>query len=1785
MPDSMVRPFYRLIANGVEGKHLKATLIITPEPVMGDVKGIPFKDWPQRMARILGGVADQHLHPEISLQTFATEGNGKTFPIEPNEIVIVGHNGTPPTGWSHVNALWQKSIVGAGGKELPDPWEALRDDIERSLTGEKHSADPKPDYQGKINQIPDAKNFDGNGAIVARRPNPVDKITVSGVVANKQADLAVDEERVRAQRVLRRMLVGPGLPGDDESFPDDGKKTDPRDTDPKDYAGKNCEERKPVFDEAIRKRMFGDFKENVGNTNRAALADRFTTIKEIIKNTPGAASAAKLDKRKPPQRLIASADRVMKGTDAPKLRAGHAYGGWLQSVERSKQVSDTQAYEAHTTTAGALTTDQATALERVRGVYYSFQGDPFLSRLFCLAADVTLPIHDELSKAILKGAVYLYLASERCEEQRKTAQVYTAAKLHDAQFWPVSRFDLPDTKPRVRSLVEQRDGVWMLGDGYGTGYDPGPRYHLASVDFRRSVDSTADAIDRGQRHNTAGITILDRDRGEQIARDLAISSVQAGPVCDQAQHQCNVAKRHCVVLWAEELTIGRRLDVAVVKERQKVEALEWRSLMQRRVAFEVEPAVAEILKQVTGKKSTDGHFHDEASFQVVTRSMPLLGEPDDDQTTERPVEAVADEALLTWDGTPLAALARQDSDENKPHDGPRLPFRRTQSLETDGAGRPSPLRYGVGYAFSMRSAFVGGGSPSVKEASAFHRANGGTTTLPPAIKIRETPVPTRKRFLRHDSIDAPPVLLPRHLVENEYGLMGFEVSDRVILRSNIPTPTVPPKELPDRYVDVKDRARPDSSMRIFVAPAVALDTAIRHRKLDHNGPEVMRGGLRNVLFDPAKDGFPLVVTERAAEFNGDFALVKRGIAQNATNAPAKDKKNGATVFVPGGPNSTPPGKVGYLPDPAAENMVVRLRIRGSDRYLAGAWITPLYDNAKKIVYPHALPLAVSVEKLSNPRPLAAGHCSEILLGDPKATRKLALNGKFGATGVEVRHLTVRLAPGEDFDLEVVCVPDSKTLAQTFSLPETIALQLDHSAQDACGADDLVCLCGPGSQKRLADLRNLLVNAEDGQIATEVGLGGWAAPGLVAIEAVAKELINTIQSNWQIEELAAVQSVRVTHAINAPLKAPDITLKAAKRPAVKKDDPIDVILNAPSEQGAVVALLQGRIALDLEQTGAFELVVKAAATGGKPFDDKSRSRSLLARRSGRWPEVLTKGGESHFVSTQDVLGFKVAADGSVTFPRESVTLLRIDNLPDPRALPTDVNSMFYVRPKGRLTEIDLAPLHAAAIAKQTIDIPIGTDAPCATGAKRKIVTGIPFALEDTRARKISVKLVAISRFGPLFETASYYAKTDDLLNRRQALVPGHQSSSSQETEVWIPSTIRPARCDARPPAPTFVFERRATKLASGLCQHVMRTARTRLHFGRGMFSSGEGERIGIVLWPPHYAAQDPSLMEKDKFVVGGRNIKLPDFDDADLGPGGRFVTRWGGDPIRRDASPQSSNLIPASALRDLQRVGQGPHRPNYVPHARMPIDISEEVDPATGKVIVKDVEPPEFLDVSLLTYEPCFDLDREEWYVDVDLHPSLATDPFVRFGLVRYQEHSIDQKLMMSEPISVWAQVLPQRKVSLTHTNESGDIKLKAVVRGQAYLGVKPVTGLTRPKTPDEEKTLALLAGPSMQMTIVHEGFTADKVLTRTPIGVDATVEVRPKPVDGLMQWDLEPKAIEAARIHKLGRGLLVAYIEEIEKRMPATYSNEPISPEGMLAEKTIVSSGPRFSARIVFHES
>ena len=51
------------------------------------------------------------------------------------------------------------------GPKLAHVWDALRSDIELSLTGQKHEGKPQDTYQGQVGPDPGSRNFDDNGAI------------------------------------------------------------------------------------------------------------------------------------------------------------------------------------------------------------------------------------------------------------------------------------------------------------------------------------------------------------------------------------------------------------------------------------------------------------------------------------------------------------------------------------------------------------------------------------------------------------------------------------------------------------------------------------------------------------------------------------------------------------------------------------------------------------------------------------------------------------------------------------------------------------------------------------------------------------------------------------------------------------------------------------------------------------------------------------------------------------------------------------------------------------------------------------------------------------------------------------------------------------------------------------------------------------------------------------------------------------------------------------------------------------------------------------------------------------------------------------------------------------------------------------------------------------------------------------------------------------------------------------------------------------------------------------
>lgn len=256
---------------------------------------------------------------------------------------------------------------------------------------------------------------------------------------------------------------------------------------------------------------------------------------------------------------------------------------------------------------------------------------------------------------------------------------------------------------------------------------------------------------------------------------------------------------------------------------------------------------------------------------------------------------------------------------------------------------------------------------------------------------------------------------------------------------------------------------------------------------------------------------------------------------------------------------------------------------------------------------------------------------------------------------------------------------------------------------------------------------------------------------------------------------------------------------------------------------------------------------------------------------------------------------------------------------------------------------------------------------------------------------------------------------------------------------------------------------------------------------------------------------------------------------------------------------------------------------------------------------------DYLPVTLLTFEPCFDLDREEWYVDVDLKPIRASEPFVRFGLVRYQENSIRDELKLSEPVTVTMQLLPERNVEIAESVVPGseDRRVSISVSGLGSTDIRDIDPDILPGTEDERKewrnSFATLRRPKVKLSLFHEAKDNTGAVLRTPLSKDdlrfekdrlilpgqdpRTLESEPqfelpeaKLVNATLVWsttfDLQRPALDT-----LGGGRIVAYLEEVDRRMPASYRKEPVLPATMFSADTFVDSGPRFSARVPFFES
>ncbi len=262
-------------------------------------------------------------------------------------------------------------------------------------------------------------------------------------------------------------------------------------------------------------------------------------------------------------------------------------------------------------------------------------------------------------------------------------------------------------------------------------------------------------------------------------------------------------------------------------------------------------------------------------------------------------------------------------------------------------------------------------------------------------------------------------------------------------------------------------------------------------------------------------------------------------------------------------------------------------------------------------------------------------------------------------------------------------------------------------------------------------------------------------------------------------------------------------------------------------------------------------------------------------------------------------------------------------------------------------------------------------------------------QDTRARRVTYTMDAISRFREFFELPLRDSETD-------------MKITSQPHVQWVKSSARPPAPVVLYAIPTFGWFNE-----NGDVKASRRTGGIRVWLDRPWLVTGYNEMLAVIL-PDEKAGVDKS-------------------DNANNLP---FVTQWGRDPVWlsgeiKTNSPARSNF-PLAKLKG----------PIVHPGAGLSADDGDVPDVTTVGLQVPK-QPGTF---AVAPHQVGFDADRQLWYADIVVDiPKDSYFPFIRLAVARYQPTSLtsddnsamatagDINLHLSAPVTCdFMQISPDR---------------------------------------------------------------------------------------------------------------------------------------------------------------
>ena len=1521
------------------------------------------------------------------------------------------------------------------------------------------------------------------------------------------------------------------------------------------------------------------------------------------------------------------------------------------------------------------------SLERAPQLLFALRSNPTLGRLFRFVVDVEVPIGALVDatggRPTGSGPAerFVFLAATFGD----AAPVWVVTKLAFAggeltQAWPALRAEVdlaaadamaaavppaatppPPTKAdidRARHLtVTQTGGLVRLGQGLdgSAPWSRHARYDLATIDpafaaesdVRRSKLRQA-LVDNAARHGggTDPAALAAVPDPSMIARGLVVldrwrQSAVVGEIVNAAGFCQACAASQPVVVDAEDLATGTAIHMAAPVGA----TMAWRSQMHRRIAYadprpsarvDIEAALAAL---GLGWGEPWRIQSDGASVTVPSRTRETAGAP----------VVHVEETLCAFEGDPLALSCNTEA-AMAVTAGADLAISRAYSLATSGGDRPPPLRFGWRYKIGAGPIWAGGTSVPTETAAAMFDAD-PTLTLPSVSPALAKAAATKgfaavRRFLRQDPIKAPVVLLPLHLAVREDDRVR-QSGPVVILREGVE----------------QDR----SSWRVVVPPHVSLDDAWRHGVFDADpspagpaGAAPPRDGLAEVDWDEPWAGFPVYGRPGPAD-----ALTRAGLARLASNPAKRPGRKGALlpppddagqpVFVarrPGGVRALP-----YYPDPAAEELVIALRPVAASETGEGDLVRsrtsrPYFDGIPLVVplrdagadFRDALPIALEFLRIDAHRD--AAPTQESLFAILEGGRRHAERHADGTSArldrtrrkgdARVIAVSIGLHMGEHLAADCWLAPTEAKLRGWFDLPETLAL---------LGGADL----GATDGKALAAVEDALgldagaLGKAGGGSATKGNLTWLSSAGLPVREQVVASVARYLTAELRrkpIPQISGVLTIEAVHAVREPRQpqfvvrgagqggaALDLTrydLDADKGGATRRE-----LLRGYQKDGAWTGtvppratgvLLAGDVLVDRDASADLEVVALCASPQGAKMDDPDRKRTDQQRLEGVWPKTRrTDRGDpaaaERIERSDEVFGFSVGPDGTVELHRAEVTLLRIDGFRGRVDAPVSAG----------LDAMVLADEQVAALLRlgpggmgDTVPVP---DAP-------RLMAFDPF--KDRLARRLRLGLRSSSRY---LQVLDPIVPSPDTLLPPDPMAPPHRppllDAAAGPEVVWVEATQRPSAPAVHAALPLPVRTGSDAPDGTG-CARWTRTCSVRVWLERPWFSSGEGERLGVIVWPPR-TGKDAEVKLLQGFVerprpMGGAPAEAGDqaymamqgFADEDLGPGGKFLTRWGADPIRAAAGP-TGPFIPASALIDFDKGLQDALYDERLPADRRATLVAEMLDGLADPLGTRpgyvagvpvpifpdgsdsrDADPVSTILVDVVTYRPRFDPDAERWFVDVSIDPRAPEDlvePFVRLGLVRFQAHALRKPdLRISAPATTWVQVLPPRDALVWR--EPADDDADAIV----VQVTGPIAARIDPQGQPREPRLRVAL---MSETLLEGGVVATSVITQREEDcngpgseADGWVTVaRGSPKGGTAasggSWVRLLKDRDGPVDGRDGARRLSVLIEELEE-----YSSTDDEPAGdipavaMIGGPTTLAktgeriSGPRFSAKI-----